>query len=97
VGLAAGLYRSGDDTGAEQHHRIAHDVVDAVAAGRFHVWTLETLDDALELLTGRDPGRPDEQGRFPSGTANARVAARLRTFAENSRRFSAQGAGSGDD
>ena len=33
AGLAAALYRSGDDTGAERHHRIASDVVDEVAAG----------------------------------------------------------------
>ncbi|HVZ32992.1 MAG TPA: S16 family serine protease, partial [Polyangiaceae bacterium] len=79
-----------------RHLMLRHDVVEAVAAGRFHVWTLETLDDALELLTGRDPGRPDEQGRFPNGTANARVAARLRTFAENSRRFSTQTVSSDD-
>ncbi len=30
-------------------------VVDAAAAGKFHVWTAESVDDALTLLTGGDP------------------------------------------
>jgi predicted ATP-dependent protease len=30
-------------------------VVDAATAGRFHVWTAESVDDALTLLTGGDP------------------------------------------
>jgi predicted ATP-dependent protease len=60
-----------------------------VEAGTFHVWTVDTLDDALELLVGRDAGLEDEQGRFPEGTINAAVDARLQRFAESSRRFQA--------
>jgi predicted ATP-dependent protease len=59
----------------------------AVQAGKFHVWTVETLDDALELLLARDVGERNDQGRFPEGTVNGAIAARLRSFAENSRRF----------
>ena len=28
------------------------DVVQAVAAGQFHIWTASEVDEALELLTG---------------------------------------------
>ncbi len=59
------------------HLMLRTDVVDAVAAGRFRVYAAATLDDALGVLSGLEPGSSDEEGHFPAGTANARVAARL--------------------
>ncbi len=58
------------------------DVVDAVRAGRFAVYPLETIDEAIELLTGQPAGEPDEQGRFPEGSVNRRVADRLAEFTQ---------------
>jgi predicted ATP-dependent protease len=72
-----------------RHLMLRSEVTAAVEAGTFHVWTVDTLDDALELLVGRDAGLEDEQGRFPEGTINAAVDARLQRFAESSRRFQA--------
>ena len=43
-------------------------VVEACAAGRFRVYAVDTIRDALHLFTGMEPGIPDEQGRYPSGT-----------------------------
>ncbi len=63
------------------------DVVAAVKAGRFHVYPVETVDQGIALLTGMEAGTRDEQGDFPDGTINARVEARLRTFADHRRRF----------
>lgn len=70
-----------------RHLMLRRDVVEAVRARRFHLWTVDTLDDALELLIGREAGLRDEQGRYPGGSVNAAVAARLRAFAESSREF----------
>ncbi len=61
---------------------LRQDVVDAVAAGRFHIWPVRTIDEAIELLTGQPAGEPDAEGHFPPGTVNARVDERLRRFAE---------------
>jgi predicted ATP-dependent protease len=35
-----------------RHLMLRDDIVDAVRLGRFHIWTVTTLDEALELLTG---------------------------------------------
>jgi len=33
-----------------------------VRAGQFHIWTAETVDEGLALLTGREPGELNKQG-----------------------------------
>jgi predicted ATP-dependent protease len=65
-----------------QHLMLRHDVVDAVAAGRFHVWAVESVDQAITLLTGIPAGEPDAQGEYPSGSVNQRVMARLKELTE---------------
>ncbi len=47
---------------------LREDVVEACGAGRFHVYTAETIHDALELLTGIPAGERDEQGEYPDGS-----------------------------
>ena len=47
------------------------------------------LDQALELLTGKPAGEPDEEGHFPDDSVNGWVEARLRELAESARAFSA--------
>ncbi len=63
------------------HLMLRADVVDAVAAGRFRVFAVATLDEALGVLSGLEPGTPDAAGRYPEGSANGRVAARLEELA----------------
>jgi lon-related putative ATP-dependent protease len=58
------------------------EVVEAVRAGRFHVWAVRTIDEALWLTTGIVAGRRRRSGPFPEGTVHARVAARLAAYAE---------------
>jgi len=38
------------------------DVTDALARGSFHVYPVATVEDALALFTGREPGSPTEPG-----------------------------------
>jgi predicted ATP-dependent protease len=59
------------------HLMLRPDVVEACAAGRFHVWAVETVDQAIEILTGVPAGMPDEQGNIPPETINYRVAVQL--------------------
>ena len=44
------------------------DVVDAVAAGSFSVYTYESVDEAVSLLTGVEAGERDASGSYPAGT-----------------------------
>jgi len=63
-----------------KHLMLRHDVVEAAAAGRFRILPIDTIDQALELLTGIPAGLPCEDGRYPAGTLNDRIAARLDAF-----------------
>jgi predicted ATP-dependent protease len=70
-----------------QHLMLRRDVVDAVKAGQFQVYAVETVDQAIELLTGVPAGRRDKEGDFTEGSVNQRVEARLIALAEKQREF----------
>lgn len=57
------------------------DVAEAIAAGRFHVWGVTTIEEGIELLTGMPAGQRGADGTYPEGTLFRRVEERLRTFA----------------
>ena len=57
-------------------------VLQAVREGRFNVYAVRHVDEALSLLVGEPAGAPDAQGEFPAGSVNARVLERLREIAE---------------
>lgn len=65
-----------------RHLMLREDVVQAVTEGRFAVYAVATVDEALTLLAGRPAGERDGTGAFPEGSVNARVEARLRSWAE---------------
>ncbi len=68
-----------------RHLMLRPDVVEAVRAGKFHVWAVSTIDEGIEVLTGTPAGARDETGQFPEGTVNRRVEDRLRYLAERAR------------
>ncbi|MCB2226254.1 MAG: AAA family ATPase [Desulfarculaceae bacterium] len=53
------------------------DVVAAAQEGKFAVYTVETVDEALELFTGLPAGQRGEDGKFPEGTLNHLAEAEL--------------------
>ena len=65
-----------------EHLMLKAEVRDAMAEGRFRVFAVRHLDEALALLTGEAPGEADEEGRFPAESVNGRVQARLTAFGE---------------
>jgi predicted ATP-dependent protease len=69
------------------------DVVEAVAAGRFHVYPVVHVDQAIELLTGVPAGEPTSPGAFPPASVNGRAARRMREFAELRRKLAPSGEG----
>ncbi len=70
-----------------RHLMLRKDVVEAVAAGRFHVFAVSTVEEALEILTGVEAGARGPDGRYPDGSVFARVDARLRELALGVREF----------
>jgi predicted ATP-dependent protease len=71
-----------------EHLLLRQDVIDAVKEGRFHVYTVRTIDEGIEILTGLQAGKADEQGRYPDESLNGKVYARLDKLAEKQRKFS---------
>jgi hypothetical protein len=63
------------------------EVIEAVREGRFHVWAIRTIDEGVELLTGRRPGRRRPDGSYPADSVHGLVAARLASYAERLRTF----------
>ena len=69
-----------------RHLMLREDVVQAVREGRFHVHAVGTVDEGLEILSGRPAGERGPGGEFPEGSVNAAVE---RALAENVERLKA--------
>ncbi len=70
-----------------EHMMLREDIVEAVSQGKFCIYAVRTVDEAMHLLTGVEPGEPNTKGDYPDGTLNARVAATLAEFARRVRQF----------
>jgi predicted ATP-dependent protease len=57
---------------------LSAEVIDAVDAGRFHVFPVETIEQAMEILTRHPAGEQHPDGSFTEGSIFARVDARFR-------------------
>ena len=72
-----------------QHLMLRADVVEACAAGRFAVYPIRTIDQGIQLLTGRAAGERGGDGRYPDGSVNRLVEDRLAAFAKARQAFGA--------
>jgi ATP-dependent Lon protease len=66
---------------------LRHDVVAAVEAGRFHVYAVTTIDEGIELLTGRKAGSRKGRGKYTPGSIHALVDKRLGDYARKNKTF----------
>ena len=53
------------------------DVVDAIREEKFHIYAIKTIDEGLEILTGRPAGERQSDGSYPVETVNCLVENRL--------------------
>ena len=70
-----------------KHLMLRKRIVDAVRDGKFHVYAVSHIDEAIELLTGVDAGQRDDNGDFPEGSVNARVEQQLLDYAHSRQSF----------
>ncbi|MCA9619197.1 MAG: AAA family ATPase [Myxococcales bacterium] len=66
------------------------DVIAACREGKFSVYAVERVDEALELLTGVKAGEVNERNEFPPTSVNGLAQARLRKFADAATAFTAR-------
>jgi len=70
-----------------QNLMLKEEVLEAVQAGKFHIYPVKTIDEGIEVLTEVKAGRRRPDGTFEEGTVNYRVDEHLKDMAEKLREF----------
>ena len=65
------------------------EVLEAVAEGRFHVWAVDNIDAALEILTGVSAGKQRKDGTYAPATVHGQALAKLKEMAEKAKALGA--------
>jgi lon-related putative ATP-dependent protease len=65
-----------------KHLALRRDVVQAVESGKFTVYAVNTMDEAIELLTGVPAGERGLEGEYAPDTIYGRAAQRLAELAQ---------------
>lgn len=59
---------------------LREEIVEAIEQGRFHVFTVEHVDDLIELFFGMPAGQREANGQFTEGSVHALVESALRAI-----------------
>jgi lon-related putative ATP-dependent protease len=70
-----------------QNLMLKEEIVDAVKAGKFHIYSAKTIDEGIQVLTGIKAGKRQKDGTFPKDTINYLVDKKLRKMAEKLKEF----------
>ena len=66
---------------------LKEEIVEAVRAGKFHIYPISNIDEGIEVLTGVKAGAKSKEGTFEVDTVNYLVDKSLRAMAEKLREF----------
>jgi predicted ATP-dependent protease len=75
-----------------QNLMLRQEVLDAVREGKFHIYSVSTIDEGIRILTGMEPGEKKPDGTYPKGTINYLVDKKLKDMAAKLRQFAGPGA-----
>ena len=64
---------------------IREDVVKAVQDGQFHIYSVKTIDEGIEILTGVPAGEKRADSSYPEDTVNYFVDRRLKELARDAK------------
>ncbi len=70
---------------------LKEEVISACREGKFHIYAVKMIDEAIEILTGVPVGERDEKGNYPEGTVNYLVAKKLKEYALKYKEFIGEG------
>ncbi len=73
-----------------KHLMLGEEILEAVDGGRFAIYAVRDIDEAVSLLTGVDAGERDAEGHFPEGSVNAKVEEQMIRYATLRRDFDAE-------
>jgi ATP-dependent Lon protease len=63
------------------------EIVEAVKEGKFRIYSVKTIDQSIEILTGVKAGERKEDGTFEEGSVNFLVDKQLKAYAEGWKGF----------
>ncbi len=66
---------------------LREDVLEAVAAGKFHIWPVAKVEQGIEILTGSTAGQKKGDGKFEPGTVFALMDERMSQMARTLKEF----------
>lgn len=66
---------------------LRRDVVEAVEQGKFHIYTVGSIDEGIEVLTGVPAGTLDTAGHYPTSSVNGLVEKQLREYSDRLKHF----------
>ena len=58
------------------------EVVEAVKQGKFHIYSVDSIEHGIEILTGMPAGKQKKDGTYPEGTVFHLVEQKLDAYAE---------------
>ena len=70
-----------------QNLMLKEEVVDAVKAGQFNIYSVKTIGEGIEVLTGTKAGERGADGTFEEGTVNYHVDTQLKEMAEKLKEY----------
>lgn len=62
--------------------QLSDEIIEAVKNKEFHIYSVSTIEEGIEVLTGVPAGKKDRDGHFPAGTINYLVYEKLKKYAE---------------
>jgi lon-related putative ATP-dependent protease len=63
-----------------QNLMLKKEVVDAVKKKKFHLYKVSTVEEGIEILTGKPAGKPNKKGIYPDGTVYGAVQQKLKAY-----------------
>jgi predicted ATP-dependent protease len=66
---------------------LREDILEAVAAGKFHIWPVAKVEQGIEILTGTTAGQRNGDGKFDEGTVFGMMDKRLHAMAKTMKEF----------
>jgi lon-related putative ATP-dependent protease len=69
---------------------LREDIVDAIREGKFHIYPVSTIDQGMEVLTGSEAGKLQEDGTYPEGTINFLIDKNLREMANKLKQYNSK-------
>ena len=62
--------------------QLSDEIIEAVKNKKFHIYSVSTIEEGIEVLTGVPAGKKDKDGHFPAGTINYLVYEKLKKYSK---------------